>query len=86
MTEAIRIKKNSFFSLISIASRLVANVIVFWLIARIYGPENFGIFTFAHTTATILILLADFGFDILLTTELSKNISDAKNIFQNIFS
>lgn len=86
MTEAVRIKKNSFYSLISIASRLFANVIVFWLIARVYGPEKFGTFTFSHTTATILILLADFGFDILLTTELSKNIANAKTIFENIFN
>lgn len=86
MSEALRIKKNSFFSLISITVRLFANVIVFWLIARVYGPENFGTFTFSHTTATILILLADFGFDILLTTELSKDLSNAKTIFQNIFS
>ncbi len=68
------------------SSRLIANVIVFWLIARIYGPDTFGIFTFAHTTATLLILLADFGFDILLTTEISKAKNQVANIFQNIFS
>jgi len=68
------------------SSRLIANVIVFWLIARIYGPDTFGTFTFAHTTATLLILLADFGFDILLTTEISKAKSQAVQIFQNIFS
>jgi len=86
MTESARIKRNSIFSFLSMASRLVANVIVFWLIARIYGPEQFGIFTFAHTTATLLILLGDFGFDLLLTTEIAKDRSNALKTFQDIFS
>ncbi len=86
MTESALIKKNSFYSLLSMSSRLIANVIVFWLIARIYGPDQFGTFTFAHTTATLLILLADFGFDILLTTEISRARDRALKTFQNIFS
>jgi O-antigen/teichoic acid export membrane protein len=86
MKESAFIKRNSFFSLLSMSSRLIANVIVFWLIARIYGPDTFGTFTFAHTTATLLILLADFGFDILLTTEISKARDQAVKTFQNIFS
>jgi len=86
MKESALIKRNSFFSLLSMSSRLIANVIVFWLIARIYGPDIFGTFTFAHTTATLLILLADFGFDILLTTEISKARDQAVKTFQNIFS
>ncbi len=86
MAESALIKRNSFFSLLSMSSRLIANVIVFWLIARIYGPDTFGIFTFSHTTATLLILLADFGFDILLTTEISRARNQAVKTFQNIFS
>ncbi|GAB4129666.1 MAG: flippase [Ignavibacteriales bacterium] len=86
MTESARIKKNTLYSLLSISSRLVANVIVFWMIARIYGPDIFGTFTFAHTTSTLLILLGDFGFDLLLTTEISKARENATNIFQSIFS
>lgn len=86
MSDSSLIKRNSFFSLLSMSSRLIANVIVFWLIARIYGPDTFGTFTFAHTTATLLILLADFGFDILLTTEISKAKNKALETFYNIFS
>jgi O-antigen/teichoic acid export membrane protein len=86
MTESALIRSNSFFSFLSMSSRLIANVIVFWLIARIYGPDTFGTFTFAHTISTLLILFADFGFDILLTTEISKARHQAIKIFQNIFS
>jgi len=86
MTESALIRSNSFFSFLSMSSRLIANVIVFWLIARIYGPDTFGTFTFAHTISTLLILFADFGFDILLTTEISKARHQAIKIFQDIFS
>lgn len=86
MSESARIKKNSLYSLLSISSRLIANVVVFWIIARIYGPDIFGTFTFAHTISTLLILLGDFGFDLLLTTEISKAREKAASIFQNIFS
>ncbi|MCX8009783.1 MAG: flippase [Ignavibacteria bacterium] len=85
-TEAKGIKKNSFFSFVSITSRLVANVLAFWIIARFYGPETFGQFTFAHTLSIIFVLFADFGLDILLTTELAKNKNKAIYIFQQLFS
>ena len=86
MHEAARIRKNSLFSFLSISSRLVANVFVFWIIGSHYGPQAFGQFTTAHTIATILILFADFGFDILLTTEIAKNRNEAEKIFKDYFS
>ena len=86
MTEASRIRNNSVFSFLSISSRLVANVVVFWIIARVYGPELFGQFTFAQTLATIFILFADFGFDILLTNEIARDRDKAKALFQQFFS
>ncbi len=86
MTEAKRIRKNYFFSFLSISSRLIANVIVFWIIARYYGPEIFGQFSLAHTIATISILLGDFGLDLLLTTEISRNRNNAGALFQKFYS
>lgn len=80
------VKKNTFYSTITISSRLFANVFVFWLMARFYGPEKFGIFTFAHTLATTLIILADFGLDILLITEISSPKTNKNEIIQNLLS
>lgn len=80
--DANQIRKNSLFSFLSISSRLIANVVIFWILARYYGPEIFGQFTFAQTLAAIFILFADFGLDILLTNELAKNKDNAKEIFQ----
>jgi len=86
MTEAERIRKNSFYSFLTVSSRLVANVFIFWIIARFYGPDIFGQFTTAQVLATNFIILADFGFDILLTTEVAKNRNQALKIFQQFFS
>lgn len=86
MSIALKVRRNSLFSLLSIFSRLFAVVVVFWGIARTYGPEVFGQFTLAHTIATILIVFADFGFDILLTTEVARNIKNASQIFRQFFS
>jgi len=86
MTEAVRIRRNSVFSLFSISVRLLANVIVFWIIGSYYGPKIFGQFTAAHTLATIFILFADFGLDILLTTEIARNKKNAVELFQKFFS
>ncbi len=82
MPDALRIKRNSFFSFISITSRLVTNVILFLIIARFYGPESFGSFSAAHTISMMFLLLADFGFDMLIMTEIAKAKSKAAEIFQ----
>lgn len=86
MSEALRIRKNSLYSTLSITSRLIANVFVFWIMARYYGPETFGQFTSAQILAANFILFADFGFDILLTTEVAKNKKNAQRLFQQFFS
>lgn len=86
MTEAIRIRRNSLFSLLSALSRVTANFVLFWLIARCYTEENYGQFTFAQTLATNFLFLADFGFDILLTTEIARDRQNAKNLFQKYYS
>lgn len=67
------LRRNSFFALSSTAIRLLSNAVMFIVIARFYGPESFGQFTTAHTLSTIFILLADFGFDMLLTTQIAAD-------------
>ncbi len=86
MSEAVRIRRNSLFSFLSISSRLISNVVVFLIVGSHYGPKIFGQFTIAHTFAIIFILFADFGFDVLLTTEVAKNRKSASTIFQRYFS
>ena len=85
MTEIKDIKSNTFYSFVSISSRIIPNMLVFWLIARYYGPVAFGKFSYSHTLANTFLLFADFGFDLLLTTEIAKNRSEARTVFQRYF-
>ncbi len=86
MSEFKKLSRNSFFSFLSTFFRLFANVILFWLIARYYGKEIFGQFTIAQTFAAMFVLFADFGLDILLTTELPKNLKPSNELFRKLFS
>lgn len=85
MNEILKIKYNSFYSFLSIASRLIPNVLIFWILARYFGPTTFGKFSYSHTLANTFLLFADFGFDLLITTEIAQNRSRAKFIFQQYF-
>ncbi|MBX3007377.1 MAG: flippase [Melioribacteraceae bacterium] len=86
MSEYSKIGKNSIYSFLSIFFRVFSNIIIFWLIARYYSADVFGQFTTAQTFASVFILLADFGMDILLTTELPRRIEKSSQIFSEIFS
>lgn len=86
MSDFDRISKNSIYSFLSIFFRLFSNVILFWLIARFYGKELFGQFTIAQTFASVYVIFADFGLDMLLTIEISRRLSDSTNIFRRYFS
>jgi len=78
--------KNSIFVFFTQAIRLVTNFLIFILIARFYGPEALGQFSLAFTIANISLVLADFGFDVLLQTEIAKNRKKAAEIISNYFS
>lgn len=86
MTEAILIRRNSVFIFISTILRVSTNFILFWLIAYYYSEEIFGRFAFAQTLSTIFLVFADFGFDILLTTEIAKDKNKSNTIFQKYYS
>jgi len=83
MQQAARIRRNSFFSLLSSGIRFLTNIFLFLGIARFYGPEVFGQFTAAHTLSTLFLLLADFGLDLLFTTEVARQRADADRLFRS---
>lgn len=85
-TDRAPIWKNSLFLFITQAIRLLTNIFITVGIARLYGPESFGQFSIAYTIATICIVIADFGFDVLLTTEIANNRSKAAQIGKKYFS
>ncbi len=82
MKQAVRIRWNSFFSLLSSGIRLLTNILLFLGIARFYGPEAFGQFATAHTFSTLFLILADFGLDLLFTTEVARQRTNADRLFR----
>ena len=72
MLSVSRVRRNSFFVLVGQSVRMASTALVFVIVARAYGPLEFGSYTAAHTLATIFLLVADFGFDILLTWEVGR--------------
>lgn len=84
MFELSNIKKNTFYTVVTISSRLFANVFLFWLLARFYKPEVFGEFTLAHTLATTFLVFADFGIEILMTTKLAAERGNTTKIFEKL--
>jgi O-antigen/teichoic acid export membrane protein len=86
MARGAHIKRNSLFAFLSQLIRLLTNVLLFVGIARLYGVDAFGQFTTAHTLSTIFLLFADFGFDMLLPTEIARHKQDAAAFAQRYYS
>lgn len=78
--------QNSFFILVSLLIRALTNFLIGVGIARFYGPEAFGQFSIAFTVSNICLTVADFGFDILLTTEIASQKQNAVIISKKYFS
>ena len=73
MAEGGRIRKNWGLAFASQSLRLLTNTVIFVGVARAYGPSEFGAFAAAHTIAVLFLLLADFGFDAMLASEMSRD-------------
>lgn len=78
--------KNSLFVSFSTAIRLFTNFLIVVGIARLYGPEEFGQFSIAFTIANLCLIVADFGFDVLIPVEIAKNRDQAVQIGKKYFS
>ncbi len=85
-SQAARIRSNSVFAFLTQAIRFLTNFFVFVGVARWYGVESFGQFTTAHSISTVFLLFADFGFDTLLATEVSRRREQAGELCRKYFS
>lgn len=84
VSEAQEIRKNSFFSLASTSSRLLANSILLIIINNMYGKELAGQLATANIIAGIFIAFSDFGLDLLLTTEIARERIKANELFNSL--
>lgn len=68
------------WSSLSFLLRLLSNVVIFFLIAKEYGPEKFGYFSTLVLYATTITLLSDLGTHQRLYKEISIEGNDVKRI------
>jgi O-antigen/teichoic acid export membrane protein len=54
--------RDSVFSLITTVVKLTTGVVLFVVLAHVWGPERFGVFMYPFTIAGILVKLVDYGF------------------------
>ena len=68
------------------ASRLLTSLFLFVLLARLWGPEEFGLFSFFFSVATMVALLVDFGFQGYLLREIGAHSERAAGLVSEVFS
>ncbi|EIA1297727.1 lipopolysaccharide biosynthesis protein [Vibrio vulnificus] len=56
-----KLTKDIAWSFLSFIFRLLSNVVIFIIIARSYGPDKFGQFSFYTLIGSFLLLMSDFG-------------------------
>jgi O-antigen/teichoic acid export membrane protein len=69
--------RDSVFSLISTVVRLASGLVLFIVLAHVWGPERFGTFMYPFTIAGILVKVVDYGFLLQVTRDVGKNLSGA---------
>jgi O-antigen/teichoic acid export membrane protein len=69
--------RDSVFSLITTVVRLATGVVLFVVLAHVWGPERFGVFMYPFTIAGILVKLVDYGFLLQVARDVGRNTSQA---------
>lgn len=77
--------RNFAYNLISLGSRLLVGLVLFVILARLWGPAKFGLFTFVFSVTALLVLLVDFGFHLYLLREVAMNPSQAAKLIGDSF-
>lgn len=78
-------KRHFAYNLISLGSRLLVGLVLFVILARLWGPAKFGLFTFVFSFSTLLVLLVDFGFHLYLMREVARSPSQAAALIAESF-
>lgn len=84
MSPVSRIRRNSLFAVIATLTRVATTALMFIMLARQYGPELFGQFAFAYTYLTTFYLVADFGFDVYLASQVARDTLKMYQLVQSL--
>jgi len=69
--------RDSVFSLITTIVRLATGLVLFIVLAHVWGPERFGTFMYPFTIAGILVKVVDYGFLLQVARDVGKRQSEA---------
>lgn len=78
-------KRNFLYTAVSVGSRLLVGLLLFLLLARLWGPSQFGLFSFVFSVSALLVLLVDFGFAVYLLREVAAKPADAARLIAEAF-
>lgn len=86
MTTAKRVIRNSFWLMLANIVVRIISASVFVILARVWGKEVFGQYSFAIAFVSFFTLIAHFGFGSLIIRDVAKNKSLAENYLGNVIS
>ncbi|MDO9283974.1 MAG: oligosaccharide flippase family protein [Aquabacterium sp.] len=78
-------KRNFLYTAVSVGSRLLVGLLLFLLLARLWGPAQFGLFSFVFSVSALLALLVDFGFAVYLLREVAARPDEAARLIAEAF-
>jgi O-antigen/teichoic acid export membrane protein len=59
-------KKNISYTFITFGTRAFTNIILFFILARVWGVNQFGTFMFSYTLSNLLVIILDYGYSLNL--------------------
>lgn len=66
-------RKNFILSLLSASAKVLGGVGLLAVLARVFPLSDFGVFTYSLTFATVLALVIDYGYNLKLLNDISKD-------------
>lgn len=77
---------NSLFSSITLGLRFISNAILFVIIARYLGAEEFGKFTLAISITGIFLVIVDYGFNMQIVRDIATDRSNISSLVNSIIT
>jgi O-antigen/teichoic acid export membrane protein len=78
--------KHTFFMALSTALRLLTGVIIFIVMARIWGPDKFGSFMYLFTATSLIALVVDYGFGQQLMRDIGYDKTNIRELITGVMS
>ena len=64
--------RDSVLSMISTGVRLLSNLVLFVVLAHVWGPATFGVFMYPYAIAAILVRIVDYGFTLQIARDVGR--------------